>query len=103
MQVEQKQPMSVRRKVGTPLCVLCILMPVFLIYMTHRMSKVRKALVVIAIVYAVSVGLEMLFPWPYGLISDLAFSLSFMSYIVNKWSKVWNRSIDDQNKPAGTM
>ncbi len=86
-----------RRKVGTPLRVLCVLLSPFLIYMAWRMHKVRKALVIVTIDFAVYFVLDYYFPWPYNSITELGFSLPFIIYFVIKWSREWNSELDGIN------
>lgn len=86
-----------RCKVGMPLRLLCILCSPFLIYMARRMNKVRKALVIVAVDFAIDSIARYLMPFPYDAIVELCMFLPFLIYFVNKWSREWNREIDKQN------
>jgi hypothetical protein len=78
-----------RRKVGTPLRILCVLLSPFLIYMAWRMHKVRKALVLVAIDIAIGEITDYLLPWPYGMIVNLGITIPLFIHYVNKWSREW--------------
>lgn len=87
--------MSTKRKVGLPLCILCILFSPFLIYMARRMNKVRKALVIVAIDMIVSEIANHLLSFWFSTIVGLAFTIPFLFYFVNKWAKEWNKSLEN--------
>ena len=50
-----------------------------------------------------AIGAQMVLPWPYGTIITVGYSYPILIHNMLKWSRAWNASIDEQNKPAGTM
>ena len=81
--VEQK-PVNVGWQV-----VFCII-PYLWIYGFYRIEKLRMGLVITIVTFLVSVGFQLLLPFPYGLGLSLIFGFIFTIYFMISLSQKWN-------------
>ena len=70
----------------------CII-PYLWIYGFYRIEKLRMGIVLVFVSLGGSIGLQMLLPFPYGLVSAVLLGIILpIGFIVN-WSKEWNTRI----------
>lgn len=81
----KQQPVNVNLQ--TLLCII----PYGWIYAFYRVEKLRHGLVLILISIACSVAIQMVLPWPYGLIGALVASIVIPIRSIRKLSNAWNK------------
>ena len=68
----------------------------------YRIKKFKKGGLLILITAAVSFAFEEVLPFPYGMVTSLAFTYPLLIHYMLKWSRAWNASIDAENTPVRT-
>ncbi len=76
--------------------VLCIL-PYIWIFAFLRIEKFMMGLVLLAVGFAVSIGINMVLPYPWGLFGSIIFTIVLPIYYVRKWSREWNYKIAENS------
>ena len=59
-------------------------------YAYYRIEKLRFGLIIIAITLSISIGIQMIFPFPYGVVLAIVPSIIIPIYYMRKWSEDWN-------------
>lgn len=60
------------------------------LYAFFMIEKARKFGLALLGIFAISISVQMVLPFPYGLVFALAASMSISGYLMKKWVKQWN-------------
>ncbi len=83
----EKKPVSI----GTQ--TLFVILPYVWIYAFYRIEKLRMGIVLALVATGISLGPQMVFPFPYGLGTALIITIVLPIYFIRKWSREWNKKV----------
>ena len=67
--------------------------PFVWIYAFYRIEKLRMGIILMIITIFPFTGIQMLFPFPYGMIMAIVIVIATPIYFVIRWSNEWNQKI----------
>jgi len=82
-----------QNRVDVGLQVVFCIIPLLWIYGFYRIEKLRMAIVLLIIVSILATVVQMLLPFPFGLVASLIFNFVIPIYLIVHWSREWNERI----------
>ena len=82
-----------RKPVSIVWQVVFMFIPFVWIYAFYRIEKLGLGVVLVVVTLLTSIGVQMVLPFPYGLITAYAVSIGIPISFIIKWSEEWNTSI----------
>ncbi len=79
-----------QKRVNVGLQIVFCIVPYLWIYGFYRINKLRMGLILTLVTFLVSIGFQLLLPFPYGLGVSLLFGFILTIYFMISWSKKWN-------------
>ena len=79
--------------------IIISFLPVVWIIAYYRIEKVKMGLILVLAFFGLSIGLQMLLPYPYGIIVTLVVIIPISVKYIRKWTIEWNRKVNDSSQP----
>jgi len=86
-----------QKPVSVALQTILMFIPLVWIYAFYRIEKLSMGLFLLFVALAVSIVIQVVFPYPYGLILAYVPTFAIPIYIIRKWSKEWNEKFQTEN------
>jgi hypothetical protein len=91
--------MVAKEKVNVKLQLISLIFTITALIGFAHIKKLQKGLALIGIILAINISMQILLPFPFGLLVGLAISYSILFHFMLKWSKQWNEDVDRSSKP----
>jgi hypothetical protein len=86
-----------QKPVDVTLQTVFIFIPLVWIYAFYRIEQLSMGIFLFFVALAVSIVIQLVFPFPYGLIFAYVPTFAIPIYFIRKWSKEWNTKFQSEN------
>ena len=86
-----------QKPVNVTLQTILMFIPLVWIYAFYRIEKLSMGLFLLFVAIAASIVIQVVVPYPYGLILAYVPYFAIPIYTIRKWSKEWNEKFQTEN------
>ena len=86
-----------QKPVNVTLQTILMFIPLVWIYAFYRIEKLSMGLFLLFVAIAASIVIQVVVPYPYGLILAYVPTFAIPIYTIRKWSKEWNEKFQTEN------
>ena len=83
-----------QKPVNVALQVVLMFIPIVWVYAFYRIEKLSMGIFLLFAVLAISIVIQVILPYPYGLIFAYVPSFALPIYFIRKWSREWNAKFE---------
>ncbi len=86
-----------QKPVDVALQTVFVFIPLVWIYAFYRIEKLSMGIFLFFVALAVSIVIQLVLPFPYGLIFAYVPTFAIPIYFIRKWSTEWNEKFQTEN------
>jgi len=86
-----------QKPVDVTLQTILMFIPLVWIYAFYRIERLSMGLFLLFVAIAASIVIQVVVPYPYGLILAYVPTFAIPIYAIRKWSKEWNKQFQTEN------